>query len=185
MSFVRGIFEFISHVLAFFTEDDTEILPKDRVIILRSDGTWIVSANKAPKKLTSTSPTSPNLPVFPTSWYSHDQDEVGEILNPPDFFPKKNELRDKLSQCIDAGVISSCTHTRTPNNIYILQVEIPCSDDYEQSCSQFRVFVKVMESTYDFKSVQQERLISRVSNQKIHRVTFEYDPRIKILSNKN
>jgi len=181
MSFVRGIFDFISHVANFFKED-TDILPRDKVIILRSDGTWIVSTKKAPK---SCAPSSPNLPVFPTSWYSHDQDDVGEILTPPDFFPKKNQLQDKLNQCIDAGVISSCTHTRTPNNIYILQVEIPCSDNYEQSCSQFKVFVKAMETTYEFRSIQQEKIISRTSNQKIHRVIFEYDPRIKILSNKN
>lgn len=182
MFLIRGIFDFINHVIGFFKEKDTEILPKDRVIVLRSDGTWVVSTNKVVKK---TKIPAPNLPVFPTSWHIHDQDEAGEILNPPDFFPKKNELQDKLNQCMDAGVISSCTHTRTPNNIYILQVEIPCSDDYNQSCSQFRVFVKAMEVTYDFRSVQQERLISRISNQKIHRVIFEYDPKLKILSNKN
>jgi len=181
MSFVRAIFDFISHVANFFKED-VDIISKDRVIILRSDGTWIVSTNKAPKS--SAAPT-PNFPVFPRSWHTHDQDDVGEILTPPDFFPKKNNLQDKLNQCIDAGVISSCTHTRTENNIYLLQVEIPCSDNYEQSCSQFKVFVKAMETTYDFRSIQQERIISRISNQKIHRVIFEYDPRIKILSNKN
>lgn len=184
MSFIRGLFDFISHVKNFFKEKNTDIISKDRIIILRSDGTWIVSTNKAPKIIKKPTPP-PNLPVFPTSWYSYNEDEVGEVLNPPDFFPKKEELQDKLTECMDAGVISSCTHTRTPNNIYILQVEIPCSENYEQSCSQLRVFVKAMESTYDFKSIQQERIISRVSTQKIHRVIFEYDPRIKILSNKN
>lgn len=171
MNFLRGLLDFISHVSKFFKKDYDGSLAKDKIILLKTDGTWFVV-----DKPTTAQPSSPpNIPIFSKSWCDYDvKDEPGEILNPPDFFPKKDELHQKLEQCLELGVISSCSHARTYNNNYILKVEIPCTEDYAQSYQQFKNFVKAMETTYGFKTIQQDRITSKTSEQKYHAVVFEY-----------
>lgn len=183
MSVFRGIYNFLSHVKNFFKKEDKEFLPRDKIIVLRHDGTWTISDAKS-KSQQSKPP--PNIPVFPVSWCDYDfLPTEGETLTPPDFFPKKAELKQNLDKCLDAGAISSCTHTIKRNNVYVLEIEVPCSENYDQSHTQFKSFIRVMESTYNFDVLQKECCTSKISSQKFHKVTFQYDPRTKIFTNKN
>lgn len=176
MPFFRGLLDFISHVFDFFKDDLDNSVSKDRMILLKSDGTWFI-INKKPNSHVA---PPPNVPLPSRSWCDYDNvDSPGELLNPPDFFPKKDELYKKLEQGLELGVISSCAHIRTYNNIYTLKVEIPCTEDYGQSYQQFKSFVKAMETNYGFKTIQQDRVTSKTSDQKYHAVVFEYDPKGK------
>lgn len=180
---LRKIFDFISHVADFFKEDDERpIFKRNTHLIIRPDGSWVL--DKQP-----TQPTTPKIikaPPLPPTYYNTPSsawsvwDEIGEVLEPPDFFPHKTELTKKLKQCLDLNVVSSCVHTKTKNGTYLLQVEVPCTDDYSASFTQFKLFVKAMEKQYEFVAIQQDRVLSKVSNENSHLVVFEYDPRKKL-----
>lgn len=177
---LRKVFDFFSHVADFFRDGDAPIFKKNTHLILRPDGTWVLDqkssgATKSPKiiKQPTNSYYTPSI-----SWSV--LDEVGEILSPPDFFPHKDKLTDKLNKCLDMDVISSCVHIRTDKGTYILQVEVPCSEDYASSYTQFKTFVRAMEKHYEFKTIQEERILSKVTDGHTHFVVFEYDPRSKL-----
>lgn len=185
----RKLFDFISHIADFF-RDDTEkpIFKRNTYLVIRPDGTWVVDHSRSQQPNAPNIIKKPNTP--PNTYYSYAPpmpasvwsvlDDVGEVLEPPDFFPHKEKLNQKLNQCLELNVIASCIHTKTKNGTYLLQIEVPCCDDYAASYNQFKVFVKAMENQYEFKTIQQERILSKISNDTSHLVVFEYDPRKKL-----
>ena len=173
------------------------LLNKNNYLILKPDGSWEVSSAKkiiqshsdeyfnkngfgrTPVKFPPPPPPTNYAPYFRKS---RCEDVVGDVLCPPDFFPKKQELISKLEKCLDMGLITSCTHTITEKNTYILKIEIP-AEDVEKTAPQIKLFAKAMEDNYTFKTIQQEKVLSKISDSKYFLVCFEFDPQTNLLNN--
>ena len=158
------------------------LIPKDKMLVLRPDGSWILDDNKSstPPPVPKTIPT-PNV----SAWHSYGPlDPIShvevELSHPPSLFPFASELESKLSECIIAGVISSCVHTKTGNETYVLTIEIPYSKDKVAESTQLNLFVKAMRDKYQLLLLKRQKQISSVSAESYHMLVFEYDPRKKM-----
>lgn len=149
-------------------------------ILIKPDGTWTVA-----KPPTKTPPTNPpkiiKMPSAPPPgkdylYYSANSD-LEDLSFPPDYFPYAKDLYDKLEQCVDMDIVSSCTHKQTHNSVYILSVQLPCGDNHTDSMKKFKMFIRAMEETYKLTAIQQERQNSSTCSDKYYLVIFEYDPR--------
>lgn len=183
MKLLQSILDFVSHVCDFFDKDRSPNIKRNLCIVLRPDGTWVLTDKTSLIKPAATNEVPPQQPYYPPRprYLWETEDKSGELRGPPDFFPSGNELKTKIEQCMDKDVILSCTHSLTDDGTYQLRVELPCcSDDYSKSYTQLKLFVTAMEQTYGLKTIQQDRITSKTSSNKIHVVTFQYDPRSKM-----
>jgi hypothetical protein len=62
-----------------------------------------------------------------------------------------------------------------------LKIEIP-ADDVEKTAPQIKLFTKAMEDNYTFKTIQQEKVLSKVSDSRYFLVCFEFDPQNSLLN---
>lgn len=182
MSILRSLFGW------FFgeTETDDPVDFKDsQGILIRPDGSWVVAPKQQPAKSTQTTPVRPIVgpPIIgkDIDWFSIDSSRLDVIDFPPDYFPHAHELNSKLEQCLELDIISNCVHKQSQNNIYILTIELPCTSDHSVNMRKFKQFIKAMEELYKFKTIQQERINSRVSSDQTYLVVFEYDPKLDFL----
>jgi hypothetical protein len=164
----------------FFPEKEKKpLIPKNKMVVLRPDGSWILDDNKP-----SGPPPAPKIIHTPnvSAWHSYgpldpiSQVEV-DLKQPPSLFPFALELETKLSECILAGVISSCVHTKTGNETYVLTIEIPYSKDKVVENTQLNLFVKAMRDKYKLLLLKKQKQVSSVSSESYHLLVFEYDPR--------
>lgn len=156
-----------------FDEEINSAVPKDKFLVLRPDGSWILD-EKNPKPTN----TPQNVPI--PSWHNYGPIEpVGDqvVTKPPTLFPYATELDAKLTDCIGAGVISGCTHIRTKDMTYKLSLEVPFNDNSPSENTQINLFVRVMEQKYKLSLVKRHKHISTVSSCRYHILVFEYDPR--------
>lgn len=163
----------------FFPDKEKKpLIPSDKFLVLRPDGSWILDDAKKPQppKVIKTP-----LPQAPSAWYSYGPlDPIGpdvELKQPPSLFPFAQELENKLNDCIVAGVISSCIHTKTGNETYVLTIEIPIGQDKSIENTQLNLFCKVMLEKYNLSLVKRQKEISAISCHSYHVLVFEYDPR--------
>jgi hypothetical protein len=184
--FLKKMFDSIKQCLGIGKSPNERLLNRNNYLILKPDGSWEVStANKIIQahsndllnsNLNKTPVKFPPPPSFsPYYRKQQQQDPIGEVLTPPNFFPKKQELTEKLDKCLDMGLITSCVHIITEKNTYILKIEIP-ADDVEKTAPQIKLFTKAMEDNYTFKTIQQEKVLSKVSDSRYFLVCFEFDP---------
>jgi hypothetical protein len=166
----------------FPKKEQKPLIPKNKMVILRADGSWILDDNKPPTpKIIPT----PNV----SAWHSYGPlDPIShvevEMRHPPSLFPFAQELENKLSECLVAGVISSCVHTKTGNETYILTIEIPYSKDKVVESTQLNLFVKAMRDKYQLQLLKRQKQVSSVSAESYHMLVFEYDPRKKMFEEK-
>lgn len=169
----------------FSEEEKKPLIPKDKMLVLRPDGSWILDDNKpAPLPIPKKVPT-PNV----SAWHSYGPiDPISsvdvELEKPPGLFPFAKELEIKLADCMDAGVISSCNHKKTGNETYVLTIEIPYSKDKIVENTQLNLFVRAMKDKYHLSLLKRQRHISAVSCESHHLLIFEYDPRKKLFEEK-
>lgn len=183
----------IKECLGIDRKSNERLLNKNNYLVLKPDGSWTVTSEKNvikqdfdnisyPQTRTPVRLPAPSFsPLYRKSNYDGSEDGIGEVMSPPDFFPKKQELSTKLDKCLDMGLITSCTHIITEKNTYILKIEIP-SDNMEKTTSQIKLFTKAMEESYNFKTIQQERILSKISDSKYFLICFEYDPQSNLLN---
>lgn len=162
------------------TQEDC-FLSQEKMIVLHPDGTWTL---KSKQNQTSSyySYGTNNTQSFNS--YASQTSDPRPINTPPHDFPQKAELEEKLRRCIDLGVILSCSHKICDNNVYILDIQIPYDSQNEKSWNQYRRFVKAMEDKYNFETIQEERVSSKVSCEKYYSVSFEYDARKQLFKKK-
>lgn len=161
-------------------KDDLDVSTTSGILI-KPDGTWEVT--KSPKK--AAPPVNPPTIIRPPpamvpgkDYHYYDQSPRIETLAfPPDYFPYAKELHEKLEKCLELEIVSSCVHKQTNNNVYILSIEVPCSENQTETMKRFSAFVKAMKDMYQLNPVQQERINSVVSHQNYYLVVFEYDPK--------
>lgn len=182
MKILRSIFGW------FFggTESDEPVdFNKSQGILIRPDGSWIVAPkqNKPAQVAPPVRPIASPPPIIgkDLNWFSFDETRLDVIDFPPDYFPHARELNSKLEQCLDLDIITSCTHKQSQNSVYILVIELPCESDASQNMRRFKQFIRAMEETYKFKTIQQERVTSRTCSGETYLVVFEYDPKGDIL----
>jgi hypothetical protein len=150
-------------------------LPKDKMLVLRPDGSWILNDSQCPP------PVQPVIPN-PSPWYSYGPLDpvVQEINKVPDLHPDAKDLNKKLNECMEANVITSCSHSVDHNNIYTLVVELPSSGETVIDVNQINAFIRAMQLRYDLKLARKERCVSSVSNVTFNTLVFEYDMRSKL-----
>jgi hypothetical protein len=167
----------------FFPEQEKKpLIPKDKMVVLRPDGSWILDDNKSskPPAVPQRVPT-PNV----SAWHSYGPlDPISnievELRDPPSLFPFAQELTIKLTECIAAGVISSCVHKKTGTETYVLTIEIPYTRDNNIANTQINLFVKAMRDKYHLVLLNKRRDVSAISSESYHVLIFEYDPRKKL-----
>jgi hypothetical protein len=147
-------------------------LPKNKMLVLRPDGSWILNDSQAPP------PVQPAIPN-PSPWHSYGPLDpvVQDIDRVPDLHPESKDLNKKLNECMAANVITSCSHSVDYNNIYTLVVELPSSGETVIDTNQINAFIKAMQLRYDLKLARKERCVSSVSNIVFNTLVFEYDMR--------
>jgi hypothetical protein len=152
-----------------------EFLPKDKMLVLRPDGSWILNDSAAPP------PVQPTIPT-PSPWYSYGPLDpvVQEYNQVPELHPDAKDLNKKLNDCMAANVITSCSHSVDHNNIYTLTVELPMSGETVIDVNQMNAFIKAMQLRYDLKLARKERCTSSVSTLRFSTLVFEYDMRSKL-----
>jgi len=172
---------FRSLIRKFWSKREEVDFNNSHGILIKPDGTWEVT--KSPKKPAPTfnPPTiiRPGVPMIPgKDFHYYNQTPQVEVLSaPPEYFPHAKELSTKLDKCVELDIISSCTHKKTPNNTYILSIELPCTENHSDTMKRFTSFVKAMKDVYELEPIQQERINSVVSHQNYYLVVFEYDPK--------
>lgn len=155
-------------------------LPKNKLLVLRADGSWILDDNKdAPEaKLPNIPSWSPPVqPVLPLNYNQYAPKSDENLSAPPEFFPHAQELMLKLNECLTAGVVSGCTHLKTKDNIYVLTVEIPCGPNFPLNSTHVTMFIRAMKEKYALDLARKETFSSSISCHKYHTIVFEYDPR--------
>ena len=184
------------YLLDKFFRKEKKNIPNDfknsQGILIRPDGSWVVVDNEKPSPIkhhpyAPSRPhiihTGPPIPGKDINWYKQpEKDPHTDILDfPPEYFPYRRDLHTKLEQCIEKDIIVSCVHKQTENKVYILSVELPCSQDQNENMKRFKLFIRAMEDQYKFKTIQQERLNSSTCNDQQYLVVFEYDPKLFIM----
>lgn len=173
MSLVKKIFDFF----CFFPKKEKSFfIPKDKFLILRPDGTWVIKDSKTKQQNTTSYYNMPPMPMY--NFDSHDE---GVLLGPPDEFPQKLELREKLDKCLELGVISSCCHKSIQHGVYLLDIQLPYDSTNANNWNQYKMFVKAMEEKYNFETVREEKIFSKISSEKYYAVSFRFDPRTYFL----
>lgn len=177
MSVIRKTKDFLGAVkiLVFGQRPEKPFLPKDKMLVIRPDGSWILNDSSAPP------PVQPPIPN-PSPWYAYGPLDpiVQEIDRVPDLHPDSKDLNKKLNDCMAANVITSCAHSVDHNNIYTLIVELPSSGETVIETSQINAFIRAMQLKYDLKLARKERVSSSVSNITFNTLVFEYDMRSKL-----
>lgn len=163
-------------------------IPKDKMVVLRPDGSWILDDKpSAPiPNIISLPKTIPQPNVSP--WHSYGPlDPVSdvELQHPPSLFPFAQELENKLAECVSAGVISSCTHTKTGDETYVLAIDIPYSKDKILENTQLNLFIKAMRDKYHLCLLKRHKHVSAISSESYHTLVFQYDPRKKLFEETN
>lgn len=152
-----------------------EFVPKDKILVLRHDGSWILNDMKAPPPV---QPTIPN----PSPWYSYGPLDpvVKQIDEVPDLHPDAKDLNKKLNECMAANVIVSCSHSVDYNNIYTLSVELPDSGETVIDNNQINAFIRAMQLKYDLKLARKERINSTTTVNRYTTLVFEYNMRSRL-----
>lgn len=159
----------------------TSFLPKNKMLVLRADGSWILDDNRdAPEaklpNIPSWSQAMPQ-PVLPLNHNQYAPKSDENLESPPQFFPHAEELVAKLNECLTAGVVSGCTHLKTKDNIYVLTIEIPCGPNLSLNSTHVNMFIRAMKEKYALDLARKETYVSSVSCHKYHTIVFEYDRR--------
>lgn len=177
MSLVKKI---VTAFFSIFTRKKSAVsfLPHDKILILSPDGTWSIKDSKVKPQNTN------SFYGFPATNYHFDAYEESILLGPPDEFPQKRELRDKLDRCLELGVISSCSHKTTRSGVYTLDIQLPYESESSTNWNQYKMFVKAMEEKYQFETLREEKITSKISSEKYYAVTFQFDPRKAFLNKK-
>lgn len=161
-------------------EEESECIPKNKFLVLRPDGSWIID-----DKNKSNLPNPGRPPIPPISSYAPPPNPCVdvELDAPPIFFPQAEDLKSKLDDCLVAGVVSKCRHIKTKDNVYVLTIDIPYTKTSSIDNTQVTLFIRAMRDKYRLSLASREKVCSTVTCCKHHTLVFEYDPR-KILFDK-
>lgn len=164
-------------------------------IIIRPNGTWVVASkhnlsqmSQKPTQQVVKKPIAISAPPIigkDLDWSTTEECTLDVLTFPPDYFPHAKELHSKLDQCVDLDIITSYQHKQSQNNVYMLFVELPCTQDAAQNMKKFKQFIKAMEDLYRFKTIQQEKINSLTCSDQSYLVVFEYDPKDNFLKKLN
>lgn len=151
------------------TESKKSFLPKDKILVLRHDGSWVLNDTKVP-------PTAPLPQPKPSPWYSYGPlDPVVQTIDQvPDFHPDAEDLNKKLNDCMAANVITACLHSVDYDSIYTLSIELPTSGETTVDANQINAFIHAMQLKYNLKLARKERVSSKTTHHTFNILVFEY-----------
>lgn len=142
-------------------------------------GAWFDPPTSEPVEEHTTQHPLPPIPTITAdtiqaSWNAANAGPVFMVVEkPPHFYPHKDELHLKLEQCLDLGIITSCIH-KSSGRAYLLDIELPGTNDRPKDLEKIKLFIRVMEKQYKLVIVQQNAINKLTAPGSFYRTIFEY-----------